>query len=126
MLLIQNLHSSNILVSIATLKTGTVRLIGGSSSSEGRVEVFYSGVWGTVCDRQWDPRDGDVVCRQLGYHRALQVNIKIGVSGYELIKQLPSSIKRVTICDIHIITLKPTVRELSMLYRIMNTCISSS
>lgn len=58
---------------IATLKTGTVRLIGGTSPSEGRVEVFYSGVWGTVCDSQWDHRDGDVVCRQLGYLRALQV-----------------------------------------------------
>ena len=61
------------IVHVATLETGTVQLIGGTSPSEGRVEVFYSGVWGTVCDSQWDHRDGDVVCRQLGYLGVLQV-----------------------------------------------------
>ena len=48
-----------------------VRLVGGNSSSEGRVEVFYNGTWGTVCQNHWTVQDANVVCRELGYFRAL-------------------------------------------------------
>ena len=44
-----------------------VRLVGGQSQNEGRVEVCLNGVWGTVSDDGWSSSDTQVVCRQLGY-----------------------------------------------------------
>ena len=48
-----------------------IRLVDGSSKAEGRVEVFYDGSWGTICDNGWDLRDARVVCRMLGFDGAL-------------------------------------------------------
>lgn len=39
----------------------------GADQYEGRVEICFNNIWGTICDGSWSGNDANVACRQLGY-----------------------------------------------------------
>jgi len=44
-----------------------VRLVGSTLTYEGRLEVMYNGIWGTVCDDNFTDTDAGVFCFHLGF-----------------------------------------------------------
>ena len=50
-------------------RDGDIRLEEGSYQWEGRVEIYFSGTWGTITDSEWSRDDAQVVCRKLGYFK---------------------------------------------------------
>ena len=48
---------------------GDLRLANGRTPAEGRVEICFSGRWGTVCDDNFGNEEARVVCAQQGFQR---------------------------------------------------------
>ena len=45
---------------------GSLRLVGGPNAGEGRLEVYHTSVWGTVCDDSFENVDAGLACQSLG------------------------------------------------------------
>lgn len=65
MFLYQKTVSRNLRLSLGS-DDGTIRLMNGQNACQGRVEIYYQGNWGTVCDDDWVFNNALVVCQQIG------------------------------------------------------------
>ena len=53
-----------------------LRLVDGSNEQEGRIEMLYYGVWGTVCETNFGINNANVACRRLGFPGALSASTR--------------------------------------------------
>ena len=71
---LHKLQISHFIFVAGNCTNGQLRLVGGSSPLEGRVEICIGGVWGTVTDENWGGPEAKVACRQLGYIDGCTIN----------------------------------------------------
>ena len=64
----------------AATADGDLRIIGGATHNEGRLEVYHDNEWGTICDDFFWRKDAKVACKQMGYMGAEAVLTDVAVA----------------------------------------------
>ncbi|XP_064406364.1 neurotrypsin-like isoform X3 [Halichondria panicea] len=80
-------------VALICTANGDLRLVGSSGQtggSSGRLEVYYNGQWGAVCDDRFGINDARVACRQLEFSTYTQYGT-VGTLGFnEILSDSPT------------------------------------
>ncbi|XP_076088214.1 scavenger receptor cysteine-rich domain-containing protein DMBT1-like [Mytilus galloprovincialis] len=71
----------NLLCGVECQLLGDLRILSTSPLNKGRLEIYYEGEWGTVCDNQFENVDAEVACRQLGYCSGIMIPSKLVYDG---------------------------------------------
>lgn len=66
-----------------------IRIVGGRTPTEGRVEVKRGSKWGTVCSEGWTTKEAMVACRQLGLGYSLHA-VTVGAEGAQASGPVPA------------------------------------
>ena len=68
---------------LSGLQQGSLRLVGSTSTYfyAGRLEIYVSGQWGTVCDDGWGNNEAIVACGQMGFEGAYASDWTLSSSG---------------------------------------------
>ena len=48
------------------------------------MEVFYNGKWGKICRNKWNLEDVKVICRQLGFKRAVAEFVMLDIKDEDI------------------------------------------
>ena len=57
---------------VSQCEDGDIRLVGGPTVLDGRVEICLNNAWGAVCHLHFGTQEARVVCGQLGFQRVGQ------------------------------------------------------
>ena len=49
-----------------------LRLVGSTNEQQGRLEILYYGIWGYICDNNFNFNAANVACRRLGFPGAVR------------------------------------------------------
>ena len=70
-------------------REGEVRIIDRNTMIQGRVEICFDEVWGTVCNENWGQADATVVCRELEYFEYGEKSLDDNII-FKVLRWLPS------------------------------------
>ncbi len=76
-----------------------MKLVGGSSECDGRVQIRYNEQWAAVCHSSWDLADATVLCRELDCGDTAELKKYVGPSGQILMGELACTGKELTVQD---------------------------